>query len=70
MFRIITPQVKDGYSDPGPSKRGGEDSADQEMIDSFLADNDPTQASSFAQSNSARVTGPGEVIADATRWMR
>lgn len=70
MFRILTPTVKDIYSDPGPSNRGGAAMDEDMKIDQLLADNDPTQASSFAEANSKRVTGPGEVIADATRWMR
>jgi len=73
MFRILTPSIAEPYSDPGPSKQSkSKADLDSIMIDNFIAENDPTQAAGGggASSSSSKVTGPGEVIADATRWMR
>ncbi|BGP17698.1 hypothetical protein JCM10213_005276 [Rhodosporidiobolus nylandii] len=71
MFRIHTPAANPHYLEPGPSSARIDD--DDPMADDFLDHDDagrPVQLDGGADGAAGRVTGPGEVIADASRWMR
>lgn len=71
MFRIHTPQPAPFPLDPGPStRRPAHD--DQPMADDFLDElaDDLGRRGDLDAGEAGRVTGPGEVIADAQRWMR
>ncbi|GAA6059728.1 hypothetical protein JCM10212_000256 [Sporobolomyces blumeae] len=66
MFRILTPVLPDPSADAGPS-RSNEDDKDEKMMDAFL---DEQGSTGLGRAGESKVTGPGEVIADATQWMR
>ncbi|GAA6021626.1 hypothetical protein JCM10207_008089 [Rhodosporidiobolus poonsookiae] len=72
MFRIHTPAYAPSYLDPGPSSARIDDDPDIAMDD--LLDHDdagrPIRLEGAAEGAAGKVTGPGEVIADANRWMR
>lgn len=71
MFRIHTPQPAPFPLDPGPStRRPAHDN--QPMADDFLDElaDDLGRRGDLDAGEAGRVTGPGEVIADAQRWMR
>ncbi|GAA6028528.1 hypothetical protein JCM8097_007265 [Rhodosporidiobolus ruineniae] len=74
MFRIHTPAPTTPYLDPGPSTQQPlDDLEDAAMADDFLDQDDagrPVQLQGGGEGAAGRVTGPGEVIADANRWMR
>ncbi|GAA5906215.1 hypothetical protein JCM6882_006078 [Rhodosporidiobolus microsporus] len=74
MFRIHTPAPHTHYLDPGPSHQPlDDDDLDQAMADDFIDHDDagrPVSLAGGAEGAAGRVTGPGEVIADANRWMR
>ncbi|GAA5983414.1 hypothetical protein JCM11641_007841 [Rhodosporidiobolus odoratus] len=73
MFRIHTPAPATHYLEPGPSSQRDDHDLDLEMADDFVDQDDAGRPLSYAQGAddaAGRVTGPGEVIADATRWMR
>ncbi|KAL7337484.1 hypothetical protein BJY59DRAFT_654591 [Rhodotorula toruloides] len=71
MFRIHTPQPAPFPLDPGPSTRRPAH-YDQPMADDFLDElaDDLGRRGDLDAGEAGRVTGPGEVIADAQRWMR
>ncbi|GAA5870844.1 hypothetical protein JCM8547_001722 [Rhodosporidiobolus lusitaniae] len=73
MFRIHTPAPTAYYQEPGPSTQRRDLLDDLTMADDFLDHDDagrPIQLAGGADGAAGRVTGPGEVIADANRWMR
>ncbi|GAA5871977.1 hypothetical protein JCM1840_004762 [Sporobolomyces johnsonii] len=75
MFRILTP-TPTPFSDPGPSSHRAprDDEPELEdviMADEFLADDaESSRPRAVTGGVGGRVTGPGEIIADAGRWMR
>lgn len=72
MFRIHTPASTHAYLDPQPSTSTQLDQLDLAMADDFLDHDDAGRPVQLEGGDGAagRVTGPGEVIADAGRWMR